>query len=45
MLDAPSGRSKLAQWLLVSFFILLATIIVVEAADELTEPRTTVQAH
>jgi hypothetical protein len=45
MLDTPPGRAKLAQWLLLSFFILLAAIIVVEAAEDLTKPRTTIQAN
>jgi hypothetical protein len=41
MSETLPRRSKLAQWLLVSFFILLAAIIVVEAAvEELTEPQT-----
>jgi hypothetical protein len=41
MLDTPPRRSKLAQWLLVSFFVLLAAIIVVEAVEqELTGPQT-----
>jgi hypothetical protein len=44
MLDTPPRRSKLAQWLLVSFFVLLAAIIVVEAAEEeSTGPQTIFQ--
>jgi hypothetical protein len=44
MLDTPRGRPKLIQWLLVSFFILLAAFIIVEAAEEeLTGPQTIFQ--
>jgi hypothetical protein len=40
MLDTPPRRSKLVQWLLVSFFVLLAAVIAVEAVEEQMTPQT-----
>jgi hypothetical protein len=43
MSNTPPGRSKVTQWLLIALFILLAAVVVVEAAHDLTKPRTTMQ--
>jgi hypothetical protein len=44
MSDTPPRRYKLARWLFVSVFILLAAIIVVEAVEEeATGPQTIFQ--
>jgi len=43
MLSASRGRSKITLWLLIAFSLLLAAVIVTEAANDLTQPQLELQ--